>query len=67
MINYQDKKYFQKNPYYKGVLHLNNNINNNNNFIITPKKMVFTKVKVDGNKIDKLKIPSSKEPCFNVS
>ena len=31
MINYQDKKYFQKNPYYKGVLHLNNNINNNNN------------------------------------
>ena len=61
-----NKSYVEKAKLLKGnIIYLNNNINNNNNFIITPKKMVFTKVKIDGNKIDFNKYKTEKQNNSN--
>ena len=43
----------------------NNNLNNSHNLIITPKKLLFTKIKIKGNKIDYNKYKTEKENTSN--
>ena len=43
----------------------NNNLNNSHNLIITPKKLLFTKIKIKGNKIDYNKYKTDKENTSN--
>ena len=43
----------------------NNNLNNSHNLIITPKKLLFTKIKIKGNKIDYNKYKTEKENTTN--
>ena len=44
---------------------INNNIDNSQNLIVTPKKFLFTKIKVKGNKIDFNKYKTEKEYIYN--
>ena len=44
---------------------INNNIDNSQNLIVTPKKLLFTKIKVKGNKIDFNKYKTEKEYIYN--
>lgn len=44
---------------------INNNINNSHNYIITPKKLLFGKFKVKGNKIDSNKYKTEKQNISN--
>ena len=43
----------------------NNNMNNSHNLIVTPKKLVFTKISVKGNKIEFNKYKTDKENISN--
>ena len=43
----------------------NNNLNNSHNLIITPKKLLFTKIKIKGNKINYNKYKTEKENTSN--
>ena len=48
-----------------GNIIFNNNLNNSHNLIITPKKLLFTKIKIKGNKIDYNKYKTEKENTSN--
>ena len=62
-----NSSYRDKNKLIKGNnnILINNNMNNSHNFIITPKKILFAKIKVKGNKIDFNKYKSENQNISN--
>ena len=62
-----NSSYRDKNKLIKGNnnIFINNNMNNSHNFIITPKKILFAKIKVKGNKIDFNKYKSENQNISN--
>ena len=62
-----NSSYRDKNKIIKGNnnIFINNNMNNSHNFIITPKKILFAKIKVKGNKIDFNKYKSENQNISN--
>ena len=61
-----NSSYREKTKLIKGNnIFINNNMNNSNNLIVTPKKLLFTKIKVKANNIDLNKYKTEKENIYN--